>query len=274
VQYLSPLPGDLFSAYYKKNNNGCLELKDTEPHRVRIEVKDANGNSSILFFNIKWNGKISKNIFSVNDSRYMFPDQINIFETPEVQMVSSDKSFYDAFRIHYSMKRGTTGMISNIHTIHTSLIPAHDSLKFHIKSTVVLSPKQRERVIMIKSAVGKIEVEKALHSRGWYEARFREFGIFWLEVDEVPPVLNITGVNNGSVLSAGATIVCNVQDNNKEIRSFRAELDGKWLMFEGSGPEFRYRVDEYCPPGEHELVIKVEDEAGNKTEKIIVFRRE
>jgi hypothetical protein len=64
-----------------------------------------------------------------------------------------------------------------------------------------------------------------------------------------------------------------VKEDKKEIRSFRAELDGKWLMFEGLVPVFRYSVDEYCPIGEHELVIKVEDESGNVTEKKINFTR-
>jgi hypothetical protein len=44
-------------------------------------------------------------------------------------------------------------------------------------------------------------------------------------------------------------------------------------MFEGLGPVYRYRVDEYCPPGEHELLIQVEDEAGNMSEKRIKFTR-
>ncbi|HLO38811.1 MAG TPA: hypothetical protein VK173_09975, partial [Lacibacter sp.] len=66
---------------------------------------------------------------------------------------------------------------------------------------------------------------------------------------------------------------CTVADNKKTIYSFRAELDGEWLMFSGLGPVYRYRVDEHCPPGEHELKIRVEDEAGNSTERMIRFTR-
>jgi hypothetical protein len=128
--------------------------------------------------------------------------------------------------------------------------------------------------VMVKKAGGKTDIAKAVPIRdGWYEARFREFGEYWLEIDRVPPQIAVSGVYEGAVLSSGASIVCTVNEDKKEIANFRAELDGKWLMFEGLGPVFRYRVDEHCPPGEHELVIMVEDEAGNKTEKRIRFTR-
>jgi hypothetical protein len=62
-------------------------------------------------------------------------------------------------------------------------------------------------------------------------------------------------------------------DNWKEIKNFRAELDGQWLRFVQRGNHFTYKVDEHCQPGEHELRITVEDEAGNATERVIRFTR-
>jgi len=60
----------------------------------------------------------------------------------------------------------------------------------------------------------------------------------------------------------------------KEIKNFRAELDGKWLRFTNDkGRSFIYKFDEMCPPGNHELKVSVDDEAGNKTEKIFHFTR-
>jgi len=45
-------------------------------------------------------------------------------------------------------------------------------------------------------------------------------------------------------------------------------------MFTGTGPDFRYVVDEHCPPGNHVLRIVAEDVAGNSTIKEISFKRE
>ncbi|MFN9116218.1 MAG: hypothetical protein ACK5XN_39745, partial [Bacteroidota bacterium] len=218
-------------------------------------------------------GEQGASLLTVKNSRYMFPGLINVFETENLQVVSSDKSYYDAFLMKYSVKSGSPAMISDVHTVHTPMIPVHDSLRFRIKANRWLSPEEKERVVMVKSAGVKIDIAKAENFGEWYEAKYREFGNFWLEVDNLPPQIAITGLYDGAVVREGSAIVCTVKEDKNEIRSFRAELDGKWLMFEGLGPVFRYRVDEYCPPGDHELVIIVEDEAGNQTEKRIRFTR-
>ena len=71
-----------------------------------------------------------------------------------------------------------------------------------------------------------------------------------------------------------ARIIFIPTDNNKEIRNFRAELDGKWLMFTNDkGKSFIYNFDEKCGRGRHELTISIQDEAGNTTEKIFHFIR-
>ena len=60
----------------------------------------------------------------------------------------------------------------------------------------------------------------------------------------------------------------------EEFKKVRAELDGKWLRFTNDkGKTFIYYFDEYCLPGDHELKIHVEDEAGNITEKTYTFTR-
>lgn len=272
-QHVTPLPGDHLPIYYRGTESGCIELTDTESHKVRLEVKDANGNAVNMRFTIQWNGEQGASLLTVKNSRYMFPGMINIFEKNDVQVISSEKSYYDAFLMNYSVKSGLPFMVSDLHTIHTPLIPVHDSLHYRIKSNRILSDAERDRVVMVKSSEGKTDIAKAVSSGEWYEAKFREFGIFWLEVDNIPPQITIAGLYDGAILRAGSTVVCTVKEDKKEIRSFRAELDGKWLMFEGLGPVYRYRVDEYCPPGEHELVIRVEDEAGNETVKRLKFTR-
>lgn len=270
-QHLSPLPGDRLPIYYKKDD-GLIHLDDTTTHEVKIVVKDANNNSTVVRFAIKRAAVVAPVANMQRDSRYMLPNQINVFEREDVQMVSTEKSFYDAFRFNYNYKTSATAY-SNIHVMHTPLIPVHDSMTFRIKPNRPVPESGKNRVIMIKTAKGKTVIKRATLVKGWYEARFREFGEFWLEVDEVPPVVAVTGVADGGSIGAGAVITCTVNDNKKEIYSFRAELDGEWLLFSGLGPVYRYKVDEHCAPGEHELKITAEDEAGNVTQRIIRFTR-
>ncbi|MGL6269310.1 MAG: M23 family peptidase, partial [Chitinophagaceae bacterium] len=102
---------------------------------------------------------------------------------------------------------------------------------------------------------------------------FREFGSFQLIADDIPPQLNVSGIADGANLSKASRIIITATDNNDAIRNFRAELNGKWLMFSQKGRTFTYKFDENCLPGKHSLKISVEDEAGNTTVKNIHFTR-
>lgn len=270
-QHLTPLPGDRLPVYTKKED-GVLKLDENVSHRLKIILRDAAGNASVFQCILRCNGSAAPTIPLEQDSRYMLPNQINIFETEEVQMVSSEKSFYDAFRFIYSGKPAISSL-SNIHIMHRQTIPIQDSVRFRIKSLKTLSDEQAKRVVMMRTGKGKKEVRRTTVENDWYEARYRDFGEFWLVLDEQAPLLKVAGITDGMTVSDGHSITCTVSDNLEKIRSFRAEIDGSWILFTGNGPVYRYQVDEYCPKGRHVLKISTEDEAGNQTTKEISFYR-
>ena len=115
---------------------------------------------------------------------------------------------------------------------------------------------------------------KAHEHAGWYSARFNTFGNFELIADNEAPTISSNFRENANLSHAG-NIVITPKDNNQEIKNFRAELDGKWLLFSNDkGRSFVYDFDEKCQSGNHELTISVEDEAGNQTVKTFHFTRE
>lgn len=270
-QHLTPLPGDRLPIYYKKED-GVLELEKDE-HQLRIEVKDPNGNTSVFQCTLRVDNSLEINTNPGKDSRFMLPNQVNVFENEDLQFFSSDRAFYDAFRFVYQSKPYASGM-SRIHVLHNQSIPVHDSLIIRIKANKILNQKQAERVVMIREGKGKKDIRKTNMAKNWYEAKFRDFGEFRLEIDEQPPVITLTGISEGAIVTKGQTITCTVNDNLQKIYRFRAEIDGYWVMFTGTGPVFRYRIDEHCPAGNHVLKIIAEDVAGNTTTKEISFRRE
>ncbi len=108
----------------------------------------------------------------------------------------------------------------------------------------------------------------------WFTGKFREFGNFQLLIDNTPPLISPIGIRDNANLSRSSQIIFTVTDNMKEIKNFRAELDGKWLRFTNDkGRSFIYKFDEMCSSGNHELKVSVEDEAGNRTVKVFHFTR-
>jgi hypothetical protein len=119
----------------------------------------------------------------------------------------------------------------------------------------------------------KTEVAKATGDGDWFTAKFRSFGSFELIADDVPPII-YGGFTDNSNLSKSSGIIFTPKDDNDAIKTFRAELDGKWLRFTNDkGHSFIYSFDEMCDRGNHELKISVSDEAGNVTEKTYHFTR-
>jgi hypothetical protein len=120
----------------------------------------------------------------------------------------------------------------------------------------------------------KKEVQKVQWQGNWASARFRDLGYFQLVIDTEPPAITPVGFTNGSDLSKATRIVFNVDDNFERFKNVRTELDGKWLRFTNDkGKTFIYIFDEKCMPGQHQLKIRAEDEAGNVTEKVFEIIR-
>jgi hypothetical protein len=270
VQHISPLPGDRLPIYKKWNTDGLVHVNDTALHSMRIAVKDANGNTSNLRFNVKRTAEVSSAIPVQKDNRYMLPNQVNVFDRDDVEMIISEKGLYDAIRFVYNYKT-KAGAFSNIHVLHTPLVPLQDMMTVRIKPTRAVPVFLMNKMLMVKNARGKVDVYKAKFSNGMYEAGFKEFGEIWLEADTLAPTIAIMGLKDGGTVTTGSRIVALTNDNWKEVKNFRAMLDGKWLMFSQRGNNFTYKVDEHCPAGEHELVITIEDEAGNAAERRIKF---
>ncbi|MCK7557918.1 hypothetical protein MKQ70_24075 [Chitinophaga sedimenti] len=57
------------------------------------------------------------------------------------------------------------------------------------------------------------------------------------------------------------------------IKSYRADLDGKWLLFSRKGNVITYTFDDHCRPGNHQLVITAYDVAGNEATYTLNFKR-
>ena len=85
--------------------------------------------------------------------------------------------------------------------------------------------------------------------------------------------VNELGKKDTLDLSSASRILFQPTDNFG-IKTFRAELDGHWLLFTNDkGRSYIYKFDEKCPYGVHELKLIVTDIAGNITTKNWWFRR-
>lgn len=275
IQHLSRLPGYPQGVYKDIQNDGVIELQDRDVHPVKIEVKDADGNTSVIEFNVQ-KGLIKEtgqpDSLNYQEKKEFHPGFVNVFENANVQLVLDEKALYDSVSFELKTKNATSpNAVSPVYSLLSGLIPSQDYFTVRIKADQPID--STDKILMKQSWKGKSEVQKARKEGDWYTGKFRSFGDFELIKDNEPPVIT-GGFADHANLSGRRSIVFVPKDNNDELKNFRAELDGKWLMFTNDkGRSYIYHFDKNCPPGKHVLKVSVEDEAGNVTEKVLNFTR-
>ena len=275
VEHLSRLPGYPEGVYKDFSGDGIINLEDDSVHQIKAEVKDAYDNISVLQFQVK-RGLINENKYKQDLSEQKFsPGFVNVFEREDIQVILGEKDLYDSINFVYAKKTSITPQaVSALHIVHTALVPVHGYYTIRLKTDRSLQNIDDDKIIMQRTWGSKMDVVKPNKEGEWFTGKFREFGNFQLLVDNVPPVISPVGIRDNANLSRSSQIIFTVTDNMKEIKNFRAELDGKWLRFTNDkGRSFIYKFDEMCLPGNHELKVSVEDEAGNVATKIFHFVR-
>lgn len=277
IEHLSRLPGNPEGVYKDFSGDGVIELKDDSMHQIKIVVKDSYGNTSTLEFTIKkgliQEGRENKSA-SYKENKEFHPGFVNIFEGNDLQLILNPEDLYDSVAFVHSTKPAISSMaFSEIHSCLSGLVPVHAGFTIRIKADKAVPPELQDKILIKRTWGNKTEVVKAICDGDWYSAKFRSFGNFELIGDSVAPVIS-GGFRENANLSHSALIVFTLNDNNEEIKNFRAKLDGRWLKFTNDkGRSFIYKFDEMCPPGNHELKVTVQDEAGNITEKTYHFTR-
>jgi len=277
LQHLSKLPGDRSSVYFSEGGSGIIELRDTNRHRVRIQINDVYGNASHLHFMVQYRGNPDTPSVTPPDNNRFVPGIVNVFRKEDFEVYTTENSLYDTVALQYQrFDSMPEGAVTFLHRFHNPSVPVHDPFTVRIRPAVSVSEKFKTKTVMIRTWSGERSVRKAVWEGEWLTARFGDFGHYQAFIDSIPPSINNPGPvekNDTLDLSRSTRIVFTPSDNFG-IRSFRAELNGKWLMFSNDkAKSFIYVFDGQCPYGVHHLKVKAEDLAGNITEKTWIFKR-
>ena len=273
IQHVSRLPGN-YSKIYSQDKDGTILLKDSAVHQAEIVVKDVAGNTSFLHYKFRWEPTLTKEVLAAANTITMIPGKENVIKTADLEAIFSPKAFYDTVPFVYrSTPADDSKVVSAIQYLHNFMTPVHDSFTVRIKLSAPLANINRDKVVMQLVSSRKREVVKGVWVNDWMEAKFRDLGIVKLVIDDIPPRIIATEFTNGSSVANKKSISFLVTDNLGEIKSFKALLDGNWLLFSRKKDFFIHTFDDRTTRGRHELAVTIEDLAGNVTEKTFSFIR-
>jgi len=141
----------------------------------------------------------------------------------------------------------------------------HADLALHKYITVKLKPKNPSSIknkskVQAYSVYGKYLGYAGGHWKGnVFEFKTRNLGTFRLVEDIENPVIKVTRKNSKE-------IICKISDSRSGINSFRATIDGKFLLmnFDAKNAKLSSEMSDQMESLKGEFVLTVTDNAGNK----------
>ena len=273
---MSRLPGYKGRLYTDINGTGIIELKDTLVLKVKIEVFDTDQNRSELFFSIQFSDSMARLKKSTTAGKQLIPGKVNVLEEKEFEVFLPENCLYDTVpSIYVKHNIFSIEAVSALHRLNDPQYPVHTPFTVRIKPTLPILDSLRGKVLMQREWQGKKSVRKTQWQNGWVSSKFSDFGNFQLFLDEADPQLKPPVAEKDTMDFSALTRIKLTPTDNFGIRSFRAELNGKWLMFTNDkARDYIYLFDEQCPYGVHQLKVRIEDLVGNVTEKTWWFKRQ
>ncbi|RMG80689.1 MAG: hypothetical protein D6707_06015 [Bacteroidetes bacterium] len=136
-------------------------------------------------------------------------------------------------------------------------------------------PKERVLAVSLNEKNEIISPEGGSWEGNRFHFKTRSFGPYTLMADTVKPRVKPFNIVPHRDMSNRKTIEFTISDGLSGIESYRAEVDGKWILMEYEYKKNRlthYLSDGVITPGNHEIKVTVTDKAGNVAEYSLPFK--
>lgn len=275
IQHLSILPGNDLPIFTSTPSRGLIIINDTSLHNISVNISDVYGRTSNINFQIQYSDSLQQNISYTPNAKPILPDQENVIHGNYFEAAFRKNAFYDGVPFTFSESLNKMpNTASPLIVLHNYLVPVHNRYTIKIKTSLPANDSLRNRTIMQFVSGNHKDIVKGEWQGDWMQSSSRRLGNIQLVTDTIPPVIQFIGWKNGlKILSTQRSLHIKCTDNMEEVESFKATLDGQWLMFVKKSNDFIYSFDEHCTKGPHQLVITVSDVAGNISEQSFSFTK-
>jgi len=249
-------PDNRLSMYKKIIHRGIITAQPGKKYSIRLVVKDFNGNQSVRTFTLA--GKDSSVITTPHDKTaelfdYKTPHEYN---SKGIKLHFPAHSFYKNILFKYKKA-------ANSYQVGTSTIPLQKHFTIAIKPEGIPAQDLNKTVLLRdgKSISGT-------YKNGWIIDKSTKFGFFSLEVDQTPPKIISTNLQNGSIFYSQSKIEFKINDNLSGINQYTAKIDGRWalLEYDKKNDRFTFNFEQAnIPQGKHTFELSITDKKNNRT---------
>ena len=262
-------PGNRLRIYDYVRNNGRLRVTDGNIHVVRFELKDLQGNTSILDFKVESKAaRVERPETPFN--QLLKYNQTNRFRDENIRIDFPEETFYDNVKFTWRQKPASKKFLSDIHVIHQNTVPLHSFARLSIK-TEKLEKRLQEKALLVTvdTLTQKISTASGNYDNGWVTGNIRSFGNYAVALDTIPPHIVPLSIRNNSAITETSRIRFLITDELSGIKEYLGTLDGKWTLFEYDAKTnmitHYFDAERFELGKRHEFVLKVTDSKGNES---------
>lgn len=252
--------GNKLSIYKDLVNKGVIHINNGMNYTVKIVVTDISGNTSTLKIPIA--GKASNTVFaqSIDTSGYKIKaTEFHKFEKKGVSIAFPKNTFYEDLYLNFDVK-------DSIAIIHEPSIPLDK--KFTLTFDVTkYTEAQKERLFIAnvnhKKYANYTQTKKKKEK---FYTTTKTLGKYTLVFDNQKPKIYNLNFRNNQWITNKDQIRVNISDNGSGIKSYRATIDGEWILMEYNLKKKKliYNFsDKKLVGSKHSFKIVVSDNVGN-----------
>ncbi len=269
------LKGNRLSVYKSGYDDGKLYLGTYSSRKIRVEISDFAGNTSVLSFVLKY--RPERNVTKVvqaYDARFL-PSQPNYFSANGVSVSLPAGAVYDHvhFVYHKVAKPSSISQpaYSDMHSLHSSYIPLHKSMTVAIVAKDFPENLRSKAVMAILSDKNRLSVRTGHWAGNDFTATNGSFGKYFITVDTTSPTVSVYRAPKGNSYVGRDYLRCKIRDDLSGIKSFRATVNGQWILmnYDRKSATLSHKFDGRIPKGSNKLKVIVKDYVGN--EKVLDY---
>ena len=262
IQKLFVEKNNPLSLYRNLDNNGFLRIEDSTTSVYKIRVKDYKNNDCWLTLNIKgMKAADIKKKETPKSNYYIYADQTTTLSKDNVTVTIYPNTFYDDFPTDFEVKSDTVFINEDVYPMQKSMSIAYDVSQYD---------EQDKKQLYVAELVGyykKPYYTSTKHEGNKIIGLTKYLGTYALVKDSVPPSITPNNFDDGKWLSKYRYLQLKVDDKESGISSYRATVNGKWILMEYDYKKkmLTYDFNDSRTSTENKLKVIVTDNVGNST---------
>ncbi len=262
IQKLFREQNNPLSIITQEDQNGYVEIKEGFSGVFNIEIDDFKGNKVVV--NVPIEG-VRETISAPRPRKetqdYIYCDQGTSITKGKYSIYIPSGSLYEDTFLSIEAKGDTLNLHQDIIPIHNNITITADVSNYR--------PEDLERLYIGRINYKGIPYYNSTTRDGSkLTTRTRTFGSYCIAMDTVAPKITPVNFSNGKWISNNKTLEIKIQDKESGISSYRATLNGKYIL-----TEYEYKKDvliydfddNVVTDSENNLKLIVVDNVGNST---------